>query len=72
MNLRRVTGLYIVKDEKGDWVTDCNSILSRPWKHFSQLVNIREVNDVRQKELHTAEPLVRSAAILGLRWLFES
>jgi hypothetical protein len=29
------------------------------WKnHFSQLLNIHGVNDVRQTEVHTAEPLV--------------
>jgi len=26
--------------------------------HFSQLLNVRGVNDVRQTEVHTAEPLV--------------
>jgi hypothetical protein len=26
--------------------------------HFSQLLNVLEVNDVRQTEIHTAEPLV--------------
>ena len=34
------------------------NILGRRWKHFSQLLNIRWANVVRQKELHTAEPLV--------------
>jgi hypothetical protein len=29
------------------------------WRnHFSQLLNVHEVNDVRQTEIHTAEPLV--------------
>ena len=30
---------YIVKDEKGDFVTDFNSILARRRKHFSHLLN---------------------------------
>jgi len=48
----------IVKDEKGDLVTDCHSILARWRNHFSQLLNVHGVNDVRQTELHTAEPLM--------------
>jgi len=48
----------IVKDEKGDLVADSHSILARWRNHFSQLLNIHEVNDARQTELHTAEPLV--------------
>ena len=47
-----------VKDEKGDLVTDSHSILARWRKHFSQLLNVHGVNDVRQAELHTAETLV--------------
>ena len=48
----------IVKDEKGDLVADCNSIVVRWRKYFSQLFNVRGVKDVRQAEIHTAEPLV--------------
>jgi hypothetical protein len=47
-----------VKDENGDLFTDCHSILVRWRNHFSQLLNIHGVNDVRQTETHTAEPLV--------------
>jgi len=48
----------IVKDEKGDLVLDSHSILARWRNHFSQLLNVHGVNDVRQTEIHTAEPLV--------------
>jgi hypothetical protein len=48
----------IVKDENGDLVTDSHSILARWRNHFSQLLNELRVNDVRQREIHTAEPLV--------------
>jgi hypothetical protein len=48
----------IVKDEKGDLVADSHSILARWRSHFSQLLNIHGVNDVRQTEVHMAEPLV--------------
>jgi len=48
----------IVKDEKGDLVADCHGILVRWRNHFCQLLNTHGVNDVRQTEIHTAEPLV--------------
>jgi len=39
-------------------VTDFHSILARWRNHFSQLFNVHGVSDVRQTEIHTAEPLV--------------
>jgi hypothetical protein len=56
--------INIVKDENGDLVTGSHSILSRWGNHFSQPLIVPEVNDVRQTEIHTAEPLVpeRSAS----------
>jgi hypothetical protein len=48
----------IVTDEKGDFFTDCHSILARWSNHFSQLFHLHGVNDVRQTEIRTAEPLV--------------
>ena len=50
--------IKIVKDENGDLVTDSHNILSRWRNHFSQLLIEPGVNDVRQTEIHTAEPLV--------------
>ena len=48
----------IVKNEKGDLVADPYSILARWRNYFSQLLNVHGVNEVRQTEIHTAEPLV--------------
>jgi hypothetical protein len=39
-------------------VAGFHSILARWRKHFFQLLNKHGVNDVRQTEIHTAEPLV--------------
>ena len=39
-------------------ITDSHSILDRWRKHCSQLFYIHWVNDVRQTEIHSAEPLV--------------
>ena len=47
-----------VKVEKGDLVTDCHSVLARWRDHFSQLLNVHGVSDVRHTEVHTAEPMM--------------
>jgi hypothetical protein len=47
-----------VTDEEYDLIADSHSILSRWRKYFSQLLNVHRVNDVRQRETHTAEPPV--------------
>ena len=39
-------------------VPDSHSILARWKNYFSQIVNIHGVNDVRQTQIRTAEPLV--------------
>jgi hypothetical protein len=48
----------IAKDDKGDLVTDCHSILTRWRNYFSQLLKVHGNSNVRQTEIHTAEPLV--------------
>jgi hypothetical protein len=52
----------IVEEEKGDLATDSHSILARLRNYFSQLLNVRGVNDVTQTEIHTAEPVVPEPA----------
>ena len=47
-----------VKDEKGHLITDSHSILAGWRNHFSQLLNVHGVNDVRQTEIQKGEPLV--------------
>jgi hypothetical protein len=47
-----------VKDENGDLLADSNTIVNRWKSYFSQLLNVHNVSDVRQIEMHTAEPLV--------------
>ena len=51
-------GTNIVKDEKGDLVTNCHSILAGWRDHFSQLLNAYVLDVVRQRVIHTAERLV--------------
>jgi hypothetical protein len=60
MTLIRVTSLELI------WLTmrmvilvaDSHSVLVRWRNHFSQLLNIHGVNDVRQSEIPTKEPLM--------------
>jgi hypothetical protein len=58
----------IVKDEKVDLIADSHSIMVRCRNYFFQLLNVHGVNDIRQAEIHTAEPLV----LLRLSWLLLS
>jgi hypothetical protein len=46
----------ISKDENGDLLADSHNIVNRWKNNFSQLLNVHRVSDVRQIELHTAEP----------------
>jgi hypothetical protein len=50
--------INITKDENGNQLANLQGILNR-WKNFfNQVVNIHGVHDVRQMDIHTAEPLV--------------
>jgi hypothetical protein len=53
-----------VKDENGDLLVDSHSILNWWMNYFSQLLNVHNVSDVRQIEVHTAEPLVPGSSHL--------
>jgi hypothetical protein len=48
----------LVKDENVDLLADSHSILYRWKNYFSQLLNAHSIIDVRQIEVHMAEPLV--------------
>jgi hypothetical protein len=48
----------MVKEENGDQLADSHSILNRRKNYFCQLLSLHGVYDVRQTEIHTAEPLL--------------
>jgi hypothetical protein len=50
-----------VKDNNADLLANSHSIFNRWKNHVSQLSNAHRVNDIRQIEIHTAEPLVSDA-----------
>jgi hypothetical protein len=47
-----------VKYENGDLLADSHRILNRWKNYFSHLLNVHYVSDVRQIEVHMAEPLL--------------
>jgi hypothetical protein len=57
----------LVKDENGDLPADYNTILNRWKSYFSQLLNVHDVSDARQIEIHTAEPLVPGPSHLEVK-----
>jgi hypothetical protein len=53
-----------VKDENGDLLADSHNILNRWKNYFSQLLNLHNASDIRQIEVHRAQPLVSSPSCL--------
>jgi hypothetical protein len=62
----------IVKDEKVNLVADSHSIMVRWRNYFSQILNVHGVNNVRQAEIHTAEPLVSEPSALEVELAIEN
>jgi hypothetical protein len=52
-------------------VTDTHSILARWRNHFSQLFNVHGVSDVRQTEIHMAEPLLPEPSAFDVEMAIE-
>jgi len=61
----------IVKEEKGNKFTDSHSILAGWRNHSSHLLNVHGVNDVKQTEIHTAEPPVPEPSALEVELAIE-
>jgi len=60
-----------VKFEKGDLVANSHINFARSRNHLSQLLNVHGVNDVRQTEIHTAEPLVPEPRVFEFELVIE-
>jgi hypothetical protein len=54
----------LVKDEDGDLFEHSHNILIRWRNYFSQLLNVHNVSDVRQIEIHMAEPFLPDRSCL--------
>jgi hypothetical protein len=62
----------IIKDENGNLLADPQNVLNR-WKHFfNQLLNVHGVHDVRQMDIHTAEPLVPEPSLVEVEIIIEN
>jgi hypothetical protein len=58
--------INIIKDENGNLLADPQNVLNR-WKNFfNQVLNVHRVHDVRQMDIHTAEPLVPEPSLVGV------
>jgi hypothetical protein len=55
-----------VKDENGELLADSNTIVNTWKSYFSQLLNVHNISDARQIEIHTAEPLVSGSSHLDV------
>jgi hypothetical protein len=54
----------LITDGTGGLLADSNTILNSWKSYFSQLLNVHNVSDVRQIDIHTAEPLVPGPSLL--------
>jgi hypothetical protein len=61
-----------VKDENDNRLADSVNILNRWKNYFSQLLNVYNVSDVRQREVYRAEPLVSGHNRLRLKLILQS
>ena len=55
----------------GSRFADSHSIMARWRNYFSQILNVHGVSDVRQVEIHTAEPLVPKPSVLKVELAIE-
>jgi hypothetical protein len=56
--------INIIKNKNGNLIADPQNVLNR-WKNFfNQVLNIHGVHDVRQMDIHTAEPLVPESSLV--------
>jgi hypothetical protein len=61
----------IVKDERGDLVAESHRMMAKWRNYFSQILKVYGVSDVRQAEIHTAEPLVPEPSALDFELAIE-
>jgi hypothetical protein len=60
-----------VRNENGDVLADLHSISNRWKKYFSRLLNVHNVSNVRQIEVHAIEPLVPGPSCLEVEIAIE-
>jgi hypothetical protein len=63
--------INITKDENGYVFTDPQSVLKREKIFFSQVLYMHGVHDVRQMDIHMAEPLVPEPSLVEVEIAIE-
>jgi hypothetical protein len=58
--------INIIKDEDGNLLADPQSVLNRWKSFFNQVLNIHGVHNIRQMDIHMAEPLVPEPSLVEL------
>jgi len=61
----------VIKDENGDLVKDSYRIFARRKNNFSQPFNVHGVNEVKQREIQTAEPLLLEPRVFEVEMAIE-
>jgi hypothetical protein len=56
--------INIIKDENSNLLADPQSVLNRWRNYFNQVLNVHGVHDVRQMDIHMAEPLVTEPSLV--------
>jgi hypothetical protein len=59
--------INIIKDENGNLLADPQSVLNRLKNFFNQVLNVHGVHNVRQKDIHMAEPLVPEPSLAEVK-----
>jgi hypothetical protein len=55
--------INIIKDENVNLIADPRNVLNRWKNYFNQVLNVHWLHDVRQMDIHVAEPLVSEAGL---------
>jgi len=73
VTLSSVSSLELIEQgiKNGDLVTESHGNLARWRNHFSQLLNVHRVNDLRHAEIHTSEPLVAKPSASEIQMVTE-
>jgi hypothetical protein len=56
--------IHIIKDENGNLIADSQNVLNRFKNVFNQVLNVHGFHNVRQDDIHTAEPLVPEHSLI--------
>jgi len=59
--------INIIKGENGNLLADPHSLLNKRKNFFNQVLNVHGVHDVRQVDIHTAEPLVPEPSLVKVK-----